>query len=115
MPIAPLRPCATSGCPVLVAKGHCPAHQPKPPGHVVRRMRGRKLQRARARLFSKQPLCVLCLAHGRVTVATTRDHRVNLAEGGLDIEENTQPICDDCHDAKTAEERRRGIKRWWER
>jgi 5-methylcytosine-specific restriction enzyme A len=26
MPTAPLRPCATAGCPILVPRGHCPRH-----------------------------------------------------------------------------------------
>ena len=76
-------------------------------------MRGRKLQRLRNQLFDKQPLCVLCLLKGRTTVATIRDHVVPLAEGGLDDETNTQPICEECHELKTAEESKRGIRRGW--
>ena len=71
-------------------------------------LKGRKLQRARKHLFSVQPLCVICEREGRVTVATIRDHIVPLAEGGLDVFENTQALCRECSDKKTAEESKRG-------
>jgi 5-methylcytosine-specific restriction protein A len=35
-----------------------------------------------------------------------RDHIVPLWAGGLDVETNTQALCDACHDAKTAAESR---------
>jgi 5-methylcytosine-specific restriction protein A len=110
MPTAPLRPCATAGCPVLVTAGHCPAHQRQPWAnrHGTQRMRGRKLQRERARLFDQQTLCVLCLAQGRYTVATIRDHIVPLFKGGPDEPSNTQPLCQACSDAKTQAEAREG-------
>jgi len=62
----------------------------------------------RDRLFTKQPLCVLCLQQGRTTVATIRDHTVPLAEGGRDDETNEQPLCQACSDTKTQEEAKRG-------
>ena len=77
------------------------------------RVTGRKLQHLRQRLFDKHPLCVLCLAKGRTAVATIRDHVVPLAEGGPDTEENTQAICVECHEVKTAEESKRGVSRGW--
>ena len=46
-----------------------------------------------------------------MTVATIRDHVVPLAEGGEDDEENVQPLCQDCSDAKTREESKRGQRR----
>lgn len=64
-------------------------------------------------LFTKQPLCVLCVEQGRVRVATIRDHIRPLAEGGQDIEANTQGLCQQCSDEKTADEARRGIRRAW--
>lgn len=76
-------------------------------------MRGRALQREIARLKDEYPLCVLCLAHGRTTVAAVRDHIQPLAEGGLDIPSNTQMLCHGCHDAKTAEEAKRGVRPQW--
>ena len=73
------------------------------------RIRGRQLQRLRTQLFSKQPWCVLCLRAGRCTPATIRDHIRNLADGGRDIESNTQGLCRSHSDAKTADEARRGL------
>jgi len=75
---------------------------------VPARVRGRPLQRARARLFEHEPLCVRCQAAGRVVPATIRDHVVPLAEGGADLETNVQGLCAACHDAKTQLEARRG-------
>lgn len=45
---------------------------------------------------------------GRDSVAVIRDHVVPLAEGGPDVRENTQPLCQACSDAKTAREAKRG-------
>ena len=71
-------------------------------------MRGRHLQRARAKLFSEEPTCRPCRERGLVRLAEYRDHIVPLAEGGKDAEDNTQPICGDCHQSKTQAEAKRG-------
>lgn len=65
-----------------------------------KRMTGRPLQRARARLFARHPLCELCEAAGRLTVATERDHRIPLALGGADDETNERALCHDCNEAE---------------
>jgi 5-methylcytosine-specific restriction protein A len=65
------------------------------------RIRGRKLQRLRAALFSEQPLCVECDKQGRVTLATQRDHVQALVNKGQEDEANVQPLCTDCHKIKT--------------
>jgi 5-methylcytosine-specific restriction enzyme A len=111
MPLAPPRPCAQPRCPHLQP---CPVH-PKAAWRTTgapppARIRGRKLQRLRAELFTKQPLCVVCLSTGRITIATIRDHVVPLTEGGPDDRTNEQPICADCHRAKTEVEAKRGIR-----
>ncbi len=89
-----------------------PWHQPQPSV----RIRGRKLQTLRRRLFCAQPWCRLCLAKTpqRFTFATIRDHVVPLAEGGTDTDDNIQPLCIDCSDAKTANEATRGHQRAWQ-
>jgi 5-methylcytosine-specific restriction protein A len=74
-------------------------------------MRGRALQRARARLFDESPLCVQCQADGRVSVAVIRDHIVPLAEGGTDDRANVQALCQACSDLKTQREAKRGMRR----
>jgi 5-methylcytosine-specific restriction protein A len=107
MPDAALRPCRTCG--VVKCTQHVREHwQHRQP---VQRIRGRKLQQMRQRLFQQQPLCVLCLQHGRHALATIRDHIIPLAEGGLDLESNTQPLCQACSDAKTQREADRGKAR----
>lgn len=80
---------------------------------AAKRVTGRKLQRLRAELFARSPLCAECGRHGRITLATQRDHIVPLEEGGQDIESNVQGLCADCHDVKSKAERARGIRRAW--
>lgn len=72
--------------------------------HMHERIRGRKLQQIRARLFADEPLCRRCAKQGRTRLATQRDHIVALTNGGTDTLENTQPLCDECHLQKTAED-----------
>lgn len=64
------------------------------------RQRGRKGCELRNR--RRKALCVACEAKGRVTLATEVDHIVPLHKGGPDTDENTQPLCGECHAAKTA-------------
>lgn len=70
----------------------------------VKRIRGRPLQRTRARLLRREPLCRLCARRGRFAAATQVDHIIPLCDGGADDDSNRQPICDDCHARKTAAE-----------
>lgn len=102
--------CAEPGCPTVVVRGYCAAHARRSweRSQPVPRIRGRRLQRLRARLFREHPLCVQCYAEGRVTVATIRDHIVPLAEGGPDDETNVQPLCQSCSDVKTSQESKHG-------
>lgn len=65
----------------------------------------------RAALFQRNPLCVKCQSLGLVTLATQRDHIVALEEGGEDTDENTQGLCDPCHEAKSLAEAIRGRRR----
>lgn len=74
----------------------------------TKRMTGRRLQQAREQLFRRQPLCENCQRHGRITLATVRDHRVPLAEDGADDATNEQALCVPCHDEKSLAERLRG-------
>lgn len=80
-------------------------------GQDTGRVRGRRLQALRARLFANEPLCRTCVQAGRTRAATIRDHIVPLAEGGTDDDSNIQPLCKDCSDAKTREESKRGMRR----
>jgi len=73
-----------------------------------KRKAGRWLQRERAALFAREPLCRACAKQGRTSVAMIRDHIVPLFEGGKDTDANIQPLCFACSDAKTQAESRRG-------
>ncbi len=109
-----MRHCAQQGCSVIVEQGRCAQHKRpewKPSYDNSPRVRGATLQRKRAALFAREPLCRLCAASGRVTPAVIRDHIVPLAEGGTDDDSNIQPICKDCDRVKSQAEARRGAKR----
>ena len=104
------KPCSKPGCKALVYDGSARCDKHKPPKWLKRidapkRITGRRLQRSREQLFQEQPLCVECLKHGRIEAATQRDHVVPLFEGGANTVENTQGLCDDCHEVKSKEER----------
>lgn len=75
------------------------------------RIRGRKLQLLRRRLFTVQPFCVACYQKGYLTEPVVRDHIIPLAEGGKDEEGNVQALCKECSDEKTRAESARGRRR----
>jgi len=113
MVMAAPRPCTFPGCGVLVRGGsRCEKHhvaawsvkRPTP----TKRITGRRLQAMRRELFAANPLCVECQRAGRVRLATQRDHKVPLAEGGSDDPGNVQGLCHDCHEAKSLAEALRG-------
>lgn len=70
----------------------------------VERIRGRKGVALRKARLQAEPLCRICRAKDRVTLATVSDHIKPLALGGTDTDDNVQCLCKDCHDAKTAQE-----------
>ena len=72
---------------------------------MAQRIRGRKLQHIRHLRLSAEPLCVSCLEFGNIRAATQVDHIIPLFLGGSDTEENRQNLCDDCHHAKSLQER----------
>ena len=69
------------------------------------RIRGRALQRIRNQVFDAQPLCVECKRNGRVRVPVEVDHVIPLHKGGTYDLSNLQPLCANCHEAKTAKDR----------
>ena len=68
---------------------------------MTKRITGRRLQRIRKQVFGEQPLCVMCKAKGKVTLATEVDHIKALVNGGEDNHENRQALCSECHTEKT--------------
>ena len=104
-----LKQCSFHGCRVLVrgAGSRCKQHLPKPfvkKNAGTKRTTGRKLQRWRDELFSRNPLCALCETKGLSVPAVVRDHIKPLFEDGADSDENTQGLCHACHDEKSAAE-----------
>ena len=107
MPIAPPRPCRWPGCPALVSEPRerfCERHRAEHKREADRRTderrpsaarRGydRDWRRLRRMILAERPLCVMCLAEGRVTPATDVDHIVPLAEGGTNDPANLRPLC----------------------
>ena len=69
------------------------------------RWTGRKLQEWRQRILTNEPLCRHCWAKGITTVAQEVDHIVPLEQGGTYSDDNAQPLCTPCHQAKTAKDR----------
>ncbi len=116
MPNAAPRPCSYPGCGQLVrdGSGRCERHPrqawTKKPD-AIKRITGRRLQSMRAALFRRAPLCVECEKHGRIRLATQRDHTLALEEGGTDTPDNEQGLCDECHEVKSAAERLRARMR----
>jgi 5-methylcytosine-specific restriction enzyme A len=115
MPNAAPKPCTYPRCTALAHDGtwRCGAHAreswAKGP-QATKRITGRRRQALSAALFRANPLCVECQAQGRVALATQRDHIKPLAEGGTEDADNTQGLCDTCHEAKSQREAQRG--RW---
>lgn len=63
------------------------------------RIRGREGQRLRKRRLGRTDgLCEHCEREGLSTVATVVNHIQPLAHGGLDVDDNTENLCDR-HDA----------------
>ncbi|WP_428718568.1 HNH endonuclease [Undibacterium curvum] len=112
MPRSAPKKCSYVGCRKLVSdgSGRCEDHA-RPAWvkrtEVTKRITGRRLQKLRADLFAREPLCAECKRAGRVTPATQRDHIIPLCEGGADDETNEQGLCDPCHETKSLAEAQR--------
>ena len=86
------------------------------PAHVKSGRGGRPWARKRAAIFIRDHyLCQLCLHKGLLTAvdlhgsnAGVCDHKVPLAQGGTDDDENLQTICQSCDKEKTFHESRMG-------
>ena len=64
-----------------------------------KRVRGSAGVRMRARRMARTDgLCEMCEAEGLTTLATVVNHKLPLARGGKDVDENTENLCDR-HDA----------------
>lgn len=122
MPIAPLRPCRTSGCGALTNRGRCDRCRRRVEqrrGSAASRGYGPKWVAFRKWYLSQYPLCgdkapcapatshSRCRLEGRMTPATDIDHIVRVT-GPHDPRFRdvcaVQALCHACHSAKTATE-----------
>ncbi len=117
MPTSAPKPCTQCGVLVRDGSSRCDAHKAAAwiKSTPYKRESGRRLQRKRAELFAREPLCRECSKHGRVALGEIRDHIIPLAEGGTDVDSNVQPLCKSCSDTKTAGESARGVRRGYGR
>jgi 5-methylcytosine-specific restriction protein A len=68
---------------------------------MATRLRGQAGVEQRQRRLNADPLCRHCKARGVIRQAKVIDHIVALCNGGTDDDSNVQPLCIECHDAKT--------------
>ncbi len=109
MPRTPKRPCRYPGCPNLCETGtYCEEHRKQWAPDVLRgnatsRGYDSRWRAARKQYLAQHPLCVMCLAEGKLTPATVVDH-ILPHRGDQQLfwnQENWQALCKDCHDRKT--------------
>ena len=73
---------------------------------------GREHRRLREQLLREEPLCRMCKAKGRITVATIADHIIPIAKGGaVHSIENLQAVCVSCHTDKSNADKGHRVKR----
>lgn len=64
-------------------------------------------RKLRKRFLESNPLCKHCDAIGVITKAKVADHIVRINAGGEALDEdNLQPLCESCHNRKSAHESR---------
>ena len=74
-------------------------------GTLKQRGYGSRWPKVRQAVLSREPLCRLCAAAGRVTAANVADHIVPKPKGVEDYDlTNLQALCVPCHNAKSARE-----------
>ncbi len=115
MPSKPLRPCRHPGCPALTRDGWCEAHRPK--RNNARRDSAKYhswyslpiwTDDLRPAQLAREPFCRECAKRGERTRATVVDHvKSHRGDWALFIDPaNHQSLCAQCHNRKTALERR---------
>src|SRR5262249_25643067 len=106
---ASMRPCLEPGCNALAAGPRCPLHSRlrTPEQRAIRN--SRQWRRLSAATRRARPLCVDCLAAGRVELAIDVHHEPAGAIGGqlLAVGDQLTPLCKICHGKRTATERAR--------
>jgi 5-methylcytosine-specific restriction protein A len=91
-----------------VKRGRCHEHsQLEPSPDATPRLRGRKLQRLRRRVFIEQPICAVCALERpwqEQQVSQELDHIVPLSRGGTDERHNLRGLCIEHHSKKSVAE-----------
>ena len=112
MPHRPRKPCSQPMCPELVEVGtsYCAKHQraQREQENAERpvysnRLYGRRWRKARAAFLSRNPLCAEHQRRGLIKGADVVDHIKRHKGDALlfwDVR-NWQPLCTECHTAKT--------------
>lgn len=115
MPKLPPRPCSAPRCGKYATKrGRCDEHQPTHNWDHKGQNRhdrgyGSDWDDLRETVMRAHGyLCQCCKRAGRYTRAAQVDHIVPKSQGGTNDMDNLEPICDDCHKAKTQREARYG-------
>src|SRR5579863_9629475 len=115
MPTLPLAPCSFPGCAgrAPFKRKFCPAHDTASARKTQVRRPSSAAQgydatwrRLRVMHLNSNPLCIVCLAEDRVTVATEVDHRIPIIvrpDLRLDMA-NLDSLCASCHSKKTRRE-----------
>lgn len=110
MPNRPKKFCNKTGCRNMVISGYCEQHRPKTLRSTVaavwRKLYDRKWRTYRVYFLIESPLCASCMKAGKVEPATVVDHKTpHRGDIGLFWDPlNHQPLCETCHNRKTATE-----------
>ena len=106
MPLRPPKPCQHPGCGVLTKGTYCEPHSHRRATSTARGY-GYAWQKQRERKPRTEPLCRICTAEGRATLAVEVDHIIRVADRPelRASWDNLQSLCQPCHAAKSAEER----------
>lgn len=103
--------CAKTGCSNLTTGRYCEDHQEEKynydqyRGSSAKRGYDYRWQKARKAYLRKHPLCKHCEENGRIEPATVIDHIIpHRGDKQLfwDRDNNWQPLCESCHNRKTA-------------
>lgn len=102
--------CANKRCPNKVAAPgkRCPAcrktqweQQDAARGTSTERGYDKTWRRIRTMFLAQHPICAAHERNGRIVPATEVHHKIALADGGTNEDENLEALCHRCHSAET--------------
>lgn len=68
---------------------------------ATKRLQGSQWMKQREKVLRLSPICYICKAKGKFTLATEVDHIKALINGGTNDMDNLAAICKPCHKAKS--------------